>query len=279
MRRFHFIELHEQSWYPQSWREIFQLLLGYGIDFMKPFDNMDGVLRDFFTKVRTENVLDLCSGSGEAALSVWGRSVPFFEEEDRRLKITLSDIYPNLPSYERLEGQHGELIEYYSEVVNAFDPPEGAPRIWSMIESLHHFRPDEVKKILRNATLKADGFVALETTGRTWRHICVIFFFLPLVTALVTAFQLRPWSFRNILWGLLFPVIPLTAVFDGFVSCLRTHTVEELEKLVSSLGNTDFSWQVGTREFSSKGPGRGLRATYLIGWRNMPDETPGRLEE
>ncbi|MCP4594378.1 MAG: class I SAM-dependent methyltransferase, partial [bacterium] len=86
---------------------------------------------------------------------------------------------------------------------------------------------------------------------------------LPLMAAVVTVFMLRPFRLRHLIWGLLIPVIPLTALFDGIVSNLRTYTVQELEELTRSIDLPGFQWEVGTAAM----PRTRLKATYLFGWR------------
>lgn len=271
MRRLHLIELHEQTWYPASCRELFQRLLGSGVHTFRLFDHLAETLDGLFARVGTENILDLCSGSGEAAVSVWEHSASLLEKRGRKLHIVLSDLFPNLAAYERLRDQHGELIEFYPQPVNALSPPADAPGLWSMIESLHHFRPDDARAILQNAANKADGFLALESTGKTWKHFLLLLTIVPFIAAWTTTFQLRPIRFRNVLWGLLLPLVPFTASFDGIVSSLRTYTKTDLEDMIASIESEDFSWRVGTAPVPD-GPGRGLEVTYVLGWRNKPGD-------
>ena len=269
MRRLHLIELHEQRWYPASCRELFQRLLGSGVHTFRLFDHLAEVLDGLCARVGTTNILDLCSGSGEAAVSVWERCASLLEKRERRLRIVLSDLFPNVAAYESLKGQYGELIEYYPQPVNALNPPADAPGLWSMIESLHHFRPEDARAILQNAANKADGFLALESTGKTWKHFLLLLTIVPFIAAWTTTIQLRPIRARNLLWGLLLPLVPFTSSFDGIVSSLRTYTPTDLEDIIASIDSENFSWRVGTAPVP-EGPARGLEVTYVVGWRNKP---------
>jgi len=52
----------------------------------------------------------------------------------------------------------------------------------------------------------------------------------------------------------------VVALWDGFVSCLRSYSVEELRGLVEGKGNGVYRWEIG------RVPSRGLsRVTYLVG--------------
>lgn len=66
------------------------------------------------------------------------------------------------------------------------------------------------------------------------------------------------------LWTYLIPLLPLIALFDGLVSCLRTYSVEELRDLAARLDANDYHWDIGTVK-STMGP---IPITYLIGVPN-----------
>lgn len=261
MRRFQLIELHEQSWYPSAWRELFQLSLGRMVSLMKPYDVVIDELRGLLERTRPEAILDLCSGSGEVTLSVWDR-VSFLLGDEGRPRLVLSDLYPNLARRDEIKERYGEVVDYFPEPVNVLDPPAEVPRVRLMIESLHHFRPTEVNAILRAAERNADAFIALENTERSWKNILLMILSFPMAI-FTTAFLVRPMRLRNVIWGLLIPVVSLTAVFDGVVSCLRTYSAAELEVLARSAGSADFEWKSATVPV----PGSPVRVTYLLGWR------------
>jgi len=261
MQRRHLIELHEQSWYPAPWRKLFQDGLGRCLPMMGAFENLSVPLARFFRRTRAESILDLCSGSAEpiVALSAAVGSTP---EGPAKLRVFVSDLYPNLEEFQKHKQRYPELVDYIPGPVNALQPPADAPRIRTMLNALHHFRPHEVESILQDAAENADGIAVVEATGRSWRNMLATLP-LPLVAAFITVFLLRPFRFRNLLWGLLVPVIPFTALFDGLVSNLRTYTVDELRQLTAKIDAPDFEWEVGTVEM----PKTRLPATYLLGWR------------
>ncbi len=265
MRRYHLIELHEQNWYPASWRRIFQAGLGQALALGGILEGFSGPFQRFLKRCRATAILDLCSGSGEAARFVW-KSFAATLGESQRPKLVLSDLYPNIAAFERLKEEYPEGIEYFRGPVNAMSPPPATPRVRTLFNSLHHFRPEEARAILRDASRNADGIAVFESTARNWKHILQTIFVLPFAAAFLVAFMLRPFRFENILWGLLIPVIPFTAVFDGVVSSLRSYSTEELEAMTSSLESPDFTWEVGTVPI----PKSGSEATYLLGWRTSP---------
>ena len=262
MRRFHLIELHEQPWYPALWREIFQLSMGRAMSQMGALDHVADDFRLFLETVRPRAVLDMCSGSGELPVSLW-KSITASFDPAVRPTLMISDLYPNREAFRAFKEQNPGVVDFYPSPVNVLSPPADAPRVRTMFNSLHHFRPEEVLAILRNVTETADGFAAFEVTRRTWRNLAEAALLVPLLSAFFTAFKLEPVRFRNVLWGLLLPVVPITTALDGLVSNLRTYTVDELTELTQRLDRPDFRWKIGIADI----PKSRLKATYVFGWK------------
>ncbi len=260
-RRLHLIELHEQPWYPAFLRRIFQRGLGRALILTDTFESFYEPFRRFLARTDTRSILDMCSGSGDAITDAWRSLASNFDGETPTL--FLSDLYPNVPSYERLQKQFPGLIDFYSESVNVMHPPPDAPRVRTLFNSLHHFRPEQVRAILKDAAENADGIATFEATGNTWKNNLQTLFVLPFASAFLVAFLLRPIRLTNILFSILIPVIPLTALFDGLVSNFRTYSAADLEELTRSIDCPDFRWQAGTVKVRRTG----LEATYLFGWR------------
>ena len=263
MRRFHGIELHEQPWYPAALRRTFQDGLGYVITHLGMYHNMAEPFAQLIERVGAESVLDLCSGSSEPVVDLLQRAAQS-QPQSTPPKVLLSDLFPNIPHFERLKSKHGDRIDYCADPVNAMGVPQDKqlPRVRTVFSALHHFRPNQVHNILANAAQDADAIAVFEGTGRTWANMfatCAI----PVTAAVVTAFLLRPWSWKNVFWSLVVPVIPLTALVDGLVSNLRTYTEAELQAMVDQIDAPDFAWEVGSVPI----PHTRLRATYLFGWR------------
>lgn len=267
MKRRHLIELHEQDWYPAAWRRLFQRGLGHAHALTHAFEGFYEPFQEFLGRFRSKAILDLCSGSGDAAATTWSHITDHLEAAGRPV-LVLSDLYPNTGSYERLKAKHPGLIDFFPEPVNALHPPPKAPPIRTLFNSFHHFRPEQARAILQDAARNADGIAIFEVTGRTWKNMLQTLFILPFAAAFVVSVLLRPWRPANILWGLLIPIIPLTAVIDGVVSNFRTYTVDELRETVATLDAPDFEWQIDTVRVE----GMRLEATFLLGWRKCTDE-------
>ena len=61
-------------------------------------------------------------------------------------------------------------------------------------------------------------------------------------------------------------MLPLTILFDGIVSCLRTYTNDELINIISTHNCEGFEWDIGI--VPSLGL-KGLEVQYLFGWKKI----------
>lgn len=262
MRRHHFIELHEQSWVPSQWRQMFQSGLGIAGNFLKPFRQVASKLEELLQRTGSTEILDLCSGSGDAILQLQQCLGSGSGAGGGQVRVVLSDLFPHLDEWHKLQMRFPGLVSFRKQSTDVFDMPMDVPKVWTLLNSLHHFREEEVKRLLQNVVAKADGVAVFESTGRTWSNM---FQTLPLfpVAAVIASTMLRPFRIWHPLWGAMVPVVPFMALFDGIVSNFRTYTVDELKSLVASLGSDDFEWDIGTAPMDKTT----LRATYLIGWR------------
>ena len=260
------MELHEQAWFPQVWRDLFRAGLGKAFVYFGLSRELSRGLSRFLDVARPTEVLDLCSGSGEVSVDAWRCAQA--GREQRPAALILSDLFPDVLSWSQYSREAG-FIASTVDVRRLRD--SALPRARMMLNSLHHIGPDELLELLQETADCADGFFAADRNARNWREMLLTVSAVPIAAAFITSFVIRPFKLRNILWGLLIPVIPLVALIDGLVSNFRSYTVEELQALVDNAPST-FTWEVGET------PGhRGVPAmTYVIGVRRQEVAPAGR---
>ena len=129
-----------------------------------------------------------------------------------------------------------------------------------MFTSFHHFRPADGKAILADAVKNRVGVGIFEFTERSLIGL-ISLAFTP-VAVLVAVPFLRPVRWQTLLLTYVLPIIPLGALFDGMVSCLRTYSADELAELVEPLRGEGYVWTIGqVRSWRSPVP-----ITYLLGY-------------
>ncbi|KAL2759471.1 hypothetical protein ACRALDRAFT_1067716 [Sodiomyces alcalophilus JCM 7366] len=110
--------------------------------------------------------------------------------------------------------------------------------------AFHHFDDPLARSILRNTLETSHGFAIFELQGRHAGSFatCLLLGIGLLLSAPYHAWRLRSWSF--LVFTYLVPVLPFVVVFDGWVSCLRTRTPDEVRTLMKTCGASSVDWDV-----------------------------------
>ncbi|HKY04705.1 MAG TPA: class I SAM-dependent methyltransferase [Blastocatellia bacterium] len=258
MRRLHFIELHEQAWVPRSLRESFVESLSVVLNLTGVYRGVPRLYAQWLRISGGREVLDLASGAGGptatllTALQRMGVEAPTFY---------LSDLFPAREKFNQMSRAYPKHILFVDEPVDALcvSPPHGQD-LRQIISAFHHFRPDQAQSILENAARHSRGICILEPFQRNLLHLLLAL--LTIFPAMIAPFFAQKWKLRLFLTSVIVPIIPLMLVFDAAVSVMRTYTKEEVNRMVTSLGESNFRWVVGSTSFMLV-----FRTTYIFGWR------------
>lgn len=256
MKRFHALEWEDLQWFPTAWRD-------YGTDYLRyiavKFDIYKPIvplLKKGLEASPSHDWVDCASGGGGGLINL----AKYLKKEYSELKITLTDYYPNIKSFERTKAEDAEVFRYETASVNAMDVPKHLQgKFRTMFGSFHHFRPAEAQKILQNAVDSNSPIGIFEPVGRNPMSF-ISMLMVPINVLILTLF-IRPvrWSVLPFIYIL--PIIPLYILWDGIASILRTYSEEELKELLSKVNNADkFDWQIGKIQ---EGP---MPVNYMIGY-------------
>ena len=256
MRRFQFIELHEQPWFPPRLRNEITDALQYGSQHLKAYAPISDLLQRALDASRSLSVVDLCSGSGGPWLDLSRKlrlsTTPY--------RIWLTDKFPNCPAFKNIKAASTARVGFCGTPVDAMKVPAELAGFRTMFSSFHHFPPVHARAILQNAVNAKQGIGIFEITSRSASAVCMMFLWC--LTPFAFAPAMHPFRWSRLFYTYLLPLIPLVLLFDGLVSCLRTYRVRELRGLVEDLGPTDYFWEIGEQS----GTFGGLPITYLIGY-------------
>src|SRR5713226_3541049 len=257
--RLQLFELEDQSWCPTVIRD---LCTDY-IHFIEiTFRLHRAVVRLLAAVLRTtqsEHVIDLCSGGGGPIPALQGA----LAAEGLDLRFTLTDRFPNLPAFHRVEATSHGRITYVAHPVDARAVPKDLKGFRTIFNSFHHFRPTDAKAILRDAAEAGESIGIFEIPERSLLVILATLF-TPLFVALATPF-IRPSGWRRLFWTYVVPLVPLTCLWDGIVSQIRAYTVGELDRLTQDLAHDSYQWRTGQVAIPST-PGH---VTYLLGYPQL----------
>jgi hypothetical protein len=247
-------EFEDQPWFPR-------LIRSYMQDHLTFMGNLSGAAYQAFVeklkvameRLQQNELLDLCSGSGGPA----GLVVRLLREQGLEARARLSDLFPNLPAYQQREKESGGMLQGVETPVDATNVPAELTGFRLIANGLHHFAPAQVKQVFSDAVAKRQGIAVIEMVNRS------VFAFIGVVIGTIIVFVaapfLKPFRLSRLVLTYLIPLVPLFLLWDGFVSCLRVYSPEEMRALVSQLDTNEYEWDIGTTRV---GPGI---ATYLIG--------------
>ncbi len=253
MGRLHLFEFEDQPWFPKAIRAGMTDYLHFvGTVTGKPYERHIDRLAEALRRTGDDRLLDLGTGGG-------GPTPLFLTMLEKRhaltVAATLTDLHPDLARLRWLASQH-ERVDIEETPVSA--EKVGRPGFRVMNNAFHHLDEDTARAVLRDAYESREGIAIFEGVGRHAAMMIPMPFFLPLLVVLATLF-IRPVRPLSWLFTFIIPLIPLFTLWDGFVSCLRVYSPEELRALTEGM-NEGYRWEVGHDPV----PG-GSKATYLIG--------------
>lgn len=250
--RLHLFELIDLDWWPATLRDLATDYLHTVSTRMGLFDSAAEVLARGLATSEGHELLDLASG-GRGPLPRLRRLLA--EHHGVRARVVLSDKYPNARAAEHARA---DGVEYLERPVDALRVPAELRGMRTLVNALHHFRPEDARAVLADAQARGVPIAILETVRRTPAGILSMLL-VPLLVLLFTPL-VRPVTPLRLLLTYGVPVAPLVIFWDGLVSALRAHRPEELRAMTDSLAREGYTWEVG----EVKAPGRAA-VSYVLG--------------
>jgi len=255
MRRFHLFEFEDQPWFPSVIRDAGTAYLELMARLARIGEVMAPVLERALKRADQDQIIDLCSGGSgplPSALAV------IADQGGRSVTATLTDLYPNRDAFERITRENPSITADFDSV-DATAVPDSLKGLRTLFSGLHHFRPAQAKKILANAVEDRAAIAIFESVAR---HPLALLgmLFVPLMAFILVPF-LRPFRWSWIPLTYLVPIIPFFVFWDGFVSCLRCYSPEELRAMTTDLTSDDYQWEIGDLDL----PGAPYKGLYAIG--------------
>lgn len=263
MPRIKLSEIHEQAWFPKTFRDGVMDALQAVFRTGRIYEPVTASLANAVKASGTNRLIDLCSGAGGPW--IWLHRTLARQSMDP-LEICLTDKYPNIAAFRGAqEASHG-AISYCAESVDATKIPSWLSGFRVMFTSFHHFAPNQAAAILQNTIDSRQGIAIFEAARR--RPLSILLTFLMPLGAFFTIPFIRPFRLSRLIWTYLIPVIPFVLWFDGILSCLRAYSPAELSQLISDLRGNDYKWEIG------EVTGRLAPVTFMLGYPDQPSTGP-----
>ncbi|WP_266204197.1 class I SAM-dependent methyltransferase [Pontibacter kalidii] len=255
--RLQLFELEDQRWFPHVIRQGMLDFLRFMITRLNAYEAALPLLQELLERTHQRHITDLCSGAGGGIAAIREQ---LSQRMGNTVRVTLSDLYPNLDAYRYLQESADGAISFIPEPVDATAVPQSIKGVRTIFSSFHHFPPHLAKAILQDAADKRAAIGIFEGARKSWLELLLLWLFFPLVILLVTPF-IRPFRLSRLFFTYILPLIPLGIIWDGTVSLLRIYTPEQLQRMASEVQTTNYTWRSGR---TGAGPGKDV--IYLIGY-------------
>ena len=262
MRRLHLFEWEDQPWLPAVFRDFITDHLRYTQNegMRRPVNvAIAQRLKSLLERAGTRRLVDLCAGAGGPLVNI--QSI-LADEMGFPVEILLTDLYPNVAAFRRLEAESGGLIRGRYESTSALDVPAELEGVRTLFTALHHFPPQQVRVILADAARKRAPVAVFEPLERTFRMVTLMAI-MTFVRGLTHTPRVGPLTLQRFLLTYVLPIAPALFAWDGTVSALRSYTADELLDLARSATAGHYDWEAGT--FAVAGPYGEMPTTFLVG--------------
>ena len=254
-------EFEDAEWLPSAVRDGGLDFLRHIIGATKFYECTAPILSRAIAETGSSSIVDLCSGGGGPIEQL---RVQVSADVGRDLNVTLTDRFPNLPAFRWLEQRNKGHLSFRAVSTDAARVPADLAGFRTMFSAAHHFEPDALREVLRDAVKAGRGialFDASEKGIRPFLGIPVILVMHPILYVLGTPF-IRPFKWSRLFLTYLVPVIPIYTMWDGIASGFRTYQPDELLAIAHSVGANDYQWTAGKLKNRI-----GANVAYLVGTR------------
>lgn len=256
--RVHLFEFEDQSWFPNVIRSGGTDYLRYLLVATEVYKPCIVLLNETMKQTGENKIVDLCSGGGGYMEQAYNE----LKKIATNISITLTDKFPNIEAYEYLENKTDHVIKFDDRSIDAANVPIDLKGTRTMFSAIHHFQPEQVKSILRNAADNNAPIAIFDGGDKSIFAILGILIIHPIVFLLFTPF-FKPFKFSRLLFTYILPLIPLYTIWDGCVSIMRLYKPKELLRIANSVSSGTYTWRAGKTKSKF-----GLHASYLIGEPN-----------
>lgn len=227
-------ELEDHSWFPPLFRNFQTEFIGFVV---AQFHVYDGFVRHLKTlPLPLQPMTDLCSGSGEPAISIFRKSSCFSQ-------LFLSDKYPNA-----LPFQDGKTVPAILQS-DVLEMEFQSGTCYTMFNAFHHFTDEDKLKIVQKMHASGSSAFLVEVLEPTPFCLLKVFLTGTLGSVLLTPFIL-PFSLKRLFFTYLFPVNILAITFDGIVSVFKSRSLKHYQKLFADYGETIKTFRLTNGLFS-----------------------------
>lgn len=220
-------ELEDYPWFPTQLRKMQLEFVGWISVQLRLYRPVLEIIRRF----PTQTWVDLGSGSGWPAFYMQKNASP-------QIHYTLSDLYPDSVSnevkkYVAVENRPLNLLE--------FQPEQG--KQYSLFNAFHHFTSEQQRELIQKMKTARAGCIVAEVLEPSLLSFIQVTLAAFLVQPL-TAWAIRPFSILRIITTYILPIQLITVAWDGWLSVLKSKSLQQYQELVEDLADSEYSIEV-----------------------------------
>lgn len=260
--RIHLFEFEDLSWFPDIIRTGGTDFLRYFLIISELYKPVIPLIQDTLNKIEEDTIIDLCSGGGGYIEQVYGEINIM---SGHKISVILTDKFPNILAYDFLKEKTNGGINFLPASIDAAQVPEYLKGFRTLFSAIHHFQPEQVKGILKNAVENRAAIGFFDGGEKSIFAILGLMILHPIAFLIFTPF-FKPFKISRLFFTYIIPFIPIYTVWDGVVSILRMYNPEELRQIAEGLNAENYIWKSGKTKNRF-----GIRAAYLIGYPKIKD--------
>ena len=260
MARMQLLEIEDQAWCPAWLRDAGTDWIAMALRHSGHAKKLAEVFKEQLALAKTIEVVELASGGGGPMPTL----VEAVVRSGADIHVTMTDLYPNLPAFERVSARDPQRFSFRTESVDATAVPADLPGMRLMFNSFHHLPPESARKVLGDAASQGRSIAIFEVVERSAVGVLGVWFGAMLSPIMMPLTNPRRWERWVFTWVL--PILPAFIFWDGTVSCMRIYSPAELKGLTDSVNVPGYTWEV--RRVKLVGP---AVATCLFGHPSTPN--------
>ncbi|MBL9110300.1 MAG: hypothetical protein JNM74_13550 [Myxococcales bacterium] len=248
-------EIEDFDWFPSRLRDPMTGFLRVASEVVGMPDVAAPIVASAMRAGATSNIVDLCAGGGGPVLGLARRLV----RGGLAPRVTLTDLYPNDAAFSQAEAEAPGIVRGERAPVSATEVPEALSGVRTIFNALHHLPPAVAEAVFTDAAEKRQPLCVFELVERSLQG-AVIAAGVPLAVLGLMPF-VKPRRLEALALTYALPVLPALIGWDGFASCLRSYSVQELRELTARAARPGYTFTVGR----TRAPYRPAWVTWVVG--------------
>lgn len=213
-------ELEDYSWFPSVLRNFQTEFIGFVVSRFNIYDAFITHLKEL--PRHQQSMTDLCSGSGEPAITIFTKSKCFSH-------LSLSDKYPgNVPATDA-------RITYEMQSTDVLDMEFKKGTCYTMFNAFHHFKDEEKVGIVQHIQHSGSDAFIVEILEPNFIVLLKVLF-ATTIGSLVLTPLITPFSLKRLFFTYILPINILAITYDGIVSVCKSRTVKQYQDLFAESG-------------------------------------------